>query len=373
MEISPTALDVLKSLGLDVGEAWPRLEWVLTPASAWRTNVRGDSYPVFGAGAELFVSVRGVPLDDADGAMFLHGPSGTERMPLASNGIFSFGTPAAGRWACALLPFRTSVRPTTLLFEVDTEAHEPVSAAWTVVVPEGLGSLEATAPPGWPISVRWGGIAAHEGTIAVVYGNDDRTVSLEGVHLLLEDRATRSSTADLVVDFRELGRRVVPHEGRASLTQIREQLITLWEQRSGLVQSRKGMWLQLVPAWFEPTMSRLGYGLEPLVIPANEDVPHDLAAWLLTVDERTMGSIARSPSRVLVLTTDVDSVLRDMRPWIDDACAFARVRDAIVTDGTQWTVHRKGDRKLRRRAWSLADATSPASVDDMLNELTEGL
>ena len=73
-----------------------------------------------------------------------------------------------------------------------------------------------------------------------------------------------------------------------------------------------------------------------------------IAAWLLTIDERTNGSIMRSPSRLLVLTTDVDSVLRDLREWIDNACTAARVRDAIVTDGTRWATHRKGDRQLRR-------------------------
>jgi hypothetical protein len=236
-----------------------------------------------------------------------------------------------------------------------------------------LASLEATAPPGWPVTVRWGGLAAHEETIATLYGNDDRTLPFEGFRPLLEARAARAPVADLVVDFRELGRRLIPHNGRASLEEVREQLIALWQQRSGLVQSRKGMWLQLMPTWFEPTTTRLGYGVEALAMPAGAEAPHDLAAWLLTVDERMMGSITRSPSRVLVLTTDIDSVLRDLREWIDGACTCAKVRDAIVTDGTRWTMHRKGDRQLKRREWSFEHTVSLGSVDDMLNGLSEGL
>jgi len=73
------------------------------------------------------------------------------------------------------------------------------------------------------------------------------------------------------------------------------------------------------------------------------------------------------------VSTDVDCVLRDLRAWIDDACTFAKVRDAIVTDGTRWTMHRKGDRQLRRREWSLDHTISVGCVDDMLNQLTEGL
>ncbi|WP_225781271.1 sacsin N-terminal ATP-binding-like domain-containing protein [Xenophilus sp. Marseille-Q4582] len=373
-QLSPSTSDALKALGVDMGEASPRLEWALAPASAWRTNARGDSYPVFDEGTELLVNVNGVALQDGDEAMlFVHGPAGTERLALSTSGLVSLGKPAAGRWACALLHSRTNVQSATLLFEVVQSVTEYVSAGWTTSVPHGLASLEATAPPGWPISVRWGGLAAHEETIATAYGNDDRTVSFEDVHPLLEARAARASVADLVVDFRELGRRMIPLDGRASLEEVRAQLMALWQQRSELVQSRKGMWLQLMPMWFEPTTTRLGYGVDSLVIPDGADAPHDLAAWLLTIDERTNGCITRSPSRLLVLTTDVDSVLRDMRAWIDDACTLAKVRDAIVTDGTRWTMHRKGDRQLRRREWSLDHAINLGSVDDMLNDLTEGL
>lgn len=373
-QLSSATSAALKALGVDIGEASPRLEWTLAPASAWRTNARGDTYPVFDEGTELLVNVNGVALEGGDEAMlFLHGPTGTERLPLSTSGLVSLGKPAAGRWACALLHPRTNVQTATLVFEVAQSVSEYVSAAWTTGMPNGLASLEATAPPGWPIAVRWGGLAAHQETIATVYGNDDRTVSFEDVHSLLEARGVRASVADLVVDFRELGRRLIPLNGRASLEDVRGELIALWKQRSEIVQSRKGMWLQLMPAWFEPTTTRLGYGVDSLAIHNSADAPYDLAAWLLTIDERTNGSITRSPSRLLVLTTDVDSVLRDLREWIDTACTTARVRDAIVTDGTRWATHRKGDRQLRRREWSFDHALDPGSVDDMLKDLTEGL
>lgn len=373
-QLSPATSAALKALGVDIGEASPRLEWALAPASAWRTNARGDTYPVFDEGTELLVNVNGVALEDGDEAMlFLHGPARTERLPLSASGLVSLGKPTAGRWACALLHSRTNVQTATLVFEVAQGVTEYVSAAWTTGVPHGLSALEATAPPGWPIAVRWGGLAAHQETIAMVFGNDDRTVSFEDVHPLLEARAARASVADLVVDFRELGRRLIPLDGRASLEEVRAQLIALWQQRSERVQSLRGMWLQLMPMWFEPTTTRLGYGVDSLAIPDGADAPHDLAAWLLTIDERTNGSITRSPSRLLVLTTDVDSVLRDLREWIDNACTAARVRDAIVTDGTRWATHRKGDRQLRRREWSFDHAINLGSVDDMLNDLSEGL
>jgi len=102
-QISPATRRMLASLRLDVGEAWPCLAWALSPAAAWRTNARGNSYPVFEAGAELLVNVSGIEADESDEAIvFLHGPTGTERLPLSSNGLVSLGVPAPGRWACAL-------------------------------------------------------------------------------------------------------------------------------------------------------------------------------------------------------------------------------------------------------------------------------
>jgi hypothetical protein len=303
--------------------------------------------------------------------LFLHGPTSTERSELSTSGLVSLGKPMAGRWACALLHSRTNVQAATLVFEVAQSVTEHVSASWTTHMPDGLASLESTAPPGWPIVVRWRGLAGSEETLGTVYGNDDRTVHFDEIFALVDARAARTSVADLILDLRELGRRLILVEGRRSLDEVHAKLIALWRQRGERVRNLKGMWLQLMPLWFEPTATRLGYGVDCLVMPGGAESPYDLAAWLLTIDERTNGNIMRSPSRLLVLTTDVDSVMHGHRGWIDDACTAAKVRDAVVTDGTRWATHRKGDRQLRRREWSL-DEIVVDSLEDMLNDLTEG-
>ncbi len=374
--LSATTRQALTSVGLDVGEAWPRLEWAITPAAVWRTNARGETYPVFDVGAEVLVNVGDVSVEAGDTAMlFLHGPAGTERLPLSAGGLASLGTPAAGRWACALLHSRTSVPPAALVFEVAENATEHVAATWSATAPNGPSSLAVTAPPGWPVALRWE--VLDEEALATVYADDDGAVQLEGVAPLLEARARRASMADLVVDLGELGRRSIPHDRRASVKEVREALTMLWEERAGLVRARAGAWLTLLPAWFEPVTALFGYGLQPFghgpLPTAEAEAPHELAAWRLTIDERMMGRIDRTTSRVLVLTTDVDAVLRDCRGWIDSACAAARVREAIVTDGTRWTTHRKGDRQLKQRQWNFDHAIGLGNVDDMLNDLAEGL
>ena len=373
-QLSPSTRQMLTALGLDVGEAWPRLEWALAPAASWRTNARGESYTIFEAGTELLLNVGGVAVEDGDEAvLFVHGPSKTERLPLPSSGLVSLGTPAAGRWACALMHSRTSVQPASLFFEVAEDALEYNAASCSAVAHSGLASLEAVAPPGWPVTLRWRVFAAYEETLATLYGNEDGTVSVDGLASIIESRGARTRIADLVVDFGELDRRVLPHDGRASLKQVREQLTALWQQRSGLVLSRKGAWLQLRNLWFEPVTKLFGYGLEEATLLADVEAPHDLTAWGLTVDERTMGSITRSVSRVLVLTTDIDAVLRDHRTWIDSACSAAKVRDAIITDSARWTTHRKGSQQLKQQVWNLDRVIGLGSIDEMLGDLAEGL
>jgi hypothetical protein len=373
-QLSPATRQTLTALGIDVGEAWPRIEWALALAAAWRTNARGGRYPVFEAGTELFVNVGGVSVEEGDEAvLFLHGPGGTERVPLSSSGLVSLGAPAVGRWACALIHSQTSVPPASLLFEVADEALEDVAASCSAVAHSGLASLEAAAPPGWPVAMRWRVVAAHEEMLATLYGNEDGSVPLDGVAPIIEARAARTRMADLIVDFGELGRRSLPHDGRASLKQVRDRLADLWESRSGLVQSRKGAWLQLRKPWFEPVTELFGYGLEEETLLADAEAPHDLTAWCLTVDERMLGSIVRSPSRVLVLTTDLDAALRDHRAWIDGACSAAKVRDAIITDGARWTTHRKGSQQITQQVWSLEVAIGTGHIDELLGALAEGL
>jgi hypothetical protein len=372
LQPSPSTLQTLIALGLEVGEAWPRLEWALAAAAYWRTNARGESYPVFELGNELVVSVSGMVVEDGDEAvLFLQGPTGTERLKLQAGGVISLGTPSAGRWVCALMHSRTTVQPATLLFEVAESATQHVSASCTAAAPSGLASLEVTAAPGWPVAVRWR--VLHEDPVVTVYGSDDQTVPLEGVKPLLEARASRTRMADVVFDYGELGRRVIPHDGRASLKQVREQLTALWLERGALVRSRPGAWLQLIPVWFEPITTLFGYGFESNALPVEAEAPHDLAAWVLTVDERIMGAITRTPSRVLVLTTELDSVLQHHRPWLDNACTVARVRDAIVTNGVCWTTYRRGAQQLTQQQWDFDQVIGLGSVDKMLSMLAEGL
>lgn len=374
MPPSATIQAWLATLGVNVGEAWPRLEWGLFSPAAWRTNAHGDRYPVFEAGDETFVTVRGLPPDDGDRSMlFAQGAEGTSCLALSGDGVVSLGTLATGRWACALVHARTSVQSATLMFEVAENATRYVDSKWSAAAPTGVASLAVTAPPGWPVTLRWRD-ALGESLLAVVHASDEGTINLDEAKPWIEDRARRARIADLIVDLGELGRRSFPHDGRASIAQVREALAALWQQRASLIHTQMGAWLTLVPAWFGPVTELFGYSLEPFAeeaLPMTETA-HGLAAWRLTVDDRFMGgAISRSTSRVLVLTTDLDAALSGTREWVDRVCTTATVREALVTDGTRWTVHRRGNR-LRGHIWHFGEDLEQR-VEPMLADLGEGV
>jgi hypothetical protein len=371
----PLSTDVrawFAKLGVEVGEAWPRLEWSLASPAAWRTNARGDDYPVFEMGDELFVNVRGVTTDDPDPVtLFVQGAGGTERLALSVDGVVSLGHLTAGRWACALVHPRTSIRSTTLMFELVEQATRNVDSAWSAIAPQGMASLQITAPPGWPVTLRWRD-SSGESLLAAMHAAADGVVELDEVRPRIEDRVRRARLADLIVDFRELGRTVIEHDGRASIDQVREALAKLWQERSGLL-GQVGAWLTLLPHWFEPITWLFGYRLEPFAegaLPLAE--AHGLAAWRLTVEERRKDAeIARSTSRVLVLTTDMDAALGSERAWIERACTTVDVREALVTDGVRWTTHRRGNR-IRGHIWNLGTDLD-RNVEKMLADLGEGV
>lgn len=376
---SATTRATLQALGLGVGEPWPRLDWAIHAPATWQVTPRGDTYPVFEVGTEVIVAAYGLPgATDEAPHLFLRGPSCVERvaLPPESGALVSLGTLAQGRWACALIHPRTEVRATTLLFEVAGSAVKPVDVGYSVIVEQShegitdLATLDVTAPPGWPVTLSWRVLGPVP--LATIHADADGSVDLEAALTTLKERTRRARVGDLVVDLAELGREVLHHDRRPTVDQVREGLAALLSQRGSLVRTRRGAWLTLIPHWFAPVCELLGYaveelGAEPAMAP--EDA---LAAWRLVVDERDGSTIRRSTARLLVLTVDVDATLADGMNAIDQTCASADVREAIVTDGIRWTTHRRGNR-LRRPTWDLDDALAAASLEELLAALAEGL
>ena len=376
---STTVRATLQAMGLGVGEAWPRLDWALAPPAAWRATPRGEAYSVFEAGTEVALQAHGLPDEAAEGSfLFLSGPDGVERLALPQSGeaLVSLGLLATGRWACSLVHPRTDVQSTTLLFEVAEDAIRQFDADWSVHAdpsPTGgpdLATLQVEAPPGWRVTLSWRVL----GTVPVgtVYADSGGTVDLSQALPVVEGRARRARVGDLVVDLAELGRQALHHDHLPSVASVQDSLAALWREREALVRTRRGAWLTLMPHWFKPVCELLGYSIEEPVATATTRADDGLAAWRLVVDEREPDGIRRSAARVLVLTDDLDVTLSAGLAAVDHACSEAGVREAIVTDGTRWTTHRKSN-PLRRPDWDLGDALANDTVEELLAALAEGL
>ena len=368
----------LQGLGLNVGEAWPCLEWALHPPATWRATPRGEPFPVYEIGDEIVVQALGLPGDDDEAAvLFLRGSSGVERLalPRGSAAMVSLGRLAPGRWAAALLHPRTEVRSTTLLFEVAERGIVHVDAGWSVSVdsPQNspdFASLAVQAPPGWPVALSWQVLGSIP--VATAHADGEGEADLSKALPVLSERARRARVGDVLIDLGELGWEVLRHDHRPTVEQVHEGLAALWSRREALVRGRRGAWLTLVPHWFTPVCELFGYAMEALPEGALPDAEPGLAAWRLVIDEREGTEIRRAATRVLVLTTDVDAALEDALAWIDQACAVVEVREAIVADGARWTTHRKGNR-LRHTVWDLGEALAGSTFEELLAALAEGL
>ena len=101
--------DVLRDLGLDLGEQDVRLEWVLAPPVQWNYTPKGSPYAVFLDSSSVLLSVMGPPTDVDGGAQcYVTGPQASvrflslaERTGSSSLRIsFRDGT----RWRCCTTP-----------------------------------------------------------------------------------------------------------------------------------------------------------------------------------------------------------------------------------------------------------------------------
>lgn len=385
----PQTRSTIEALDLALGEPWPRLEWGL-PARRWAVSPRGAEFPRFGGSDDVLVQVRGLDGEpDELAVLFLHGPGGTSKveLPHVANAAVGLGSLAVGRWACRLLHPRTDVRASTLYFDVSNAIDVAVPADCSVHVGDAaLGrsdtrvfdfsqdtaaTLSATAPPGWPVTLRWR--VTGETVLGRCQAGEGGRVDFAQVVGPLRDHAGRAHLADVVLDFAELGRTVVRHKQTRKQDEIARQLAALWHERQGLVRRNLGSWLALQKSWFAPAIALLGYNTHELKEVAVASEHCNFGAWRLVVDKRSKGAIRHRNARLLVVTADVDATLAAESEALDDLCEELELREAVlVTDGQVWTSHRLGVRTKQQR-WDLAALGDATQLEGLLAAFGENI
>lgn len=380
----------LRALGLEVGEADARLEWVLVAPAAWGVSPRGMPFPRFLPDPAPVVAIDGPSTDDnAAATLFLHGPDGNQSLPLPA------GRPhlarliglVPGRYSVMVLHDRTAIPPERLTFEVIERSPSGPIARWEVnakgalavskpgtvsVLPaqdlaafgppaaEASPDLSITAPPGWPVRVSWRELA--EDTVSATHADANGDVDTHPILAATHERRVRRSVGDLMLDFGELGAAVLRHERRPTPATIRTRIDELVVGRGGTVKrlASAGAYADLVPIWYDPVCSALGYDLDAAPINVEGEPPAHVAAHRLLHTERHGFAIERHPVRILLLVEDLSVSLSDsVLAWIDEVCACEQLRDVLVSDGLRWAGHRRTSR-LAPRVWDLAAVAKDA-------------
>lgn len=387
--VPPEILAILRGLGIEVGEAEARLDWVLVPPVAWGVNPRGIPFPRFLADPAPVVAVDGPNIEfEGAASLFLHGPSGSGTLPLPSGRphLVRLHGLGPGRYALMVLYDRTGVPPERLTFEVVATSPPGPRARWEVAAkgtlatsrpgavsvlaardlavldppgPDAQLELSITAPPGWPVRVSWRELA--EDFVSTMHADREGAVDAAGVLVATRERRARRSMGDLVLDFGELGAAVVQHERRPTPQAIQARIDELVTSRGQTAQRLAGAYAELLPIWFEPVCAAIGYDVEAAAITAGTEPPDHVAAHRLLHTERHGTAIERHAVRVLLLVEDLSKPLSDsLLAWIDDVCAQERLRDVLVSDGLRWAGHRRTSRLVPR----ICDLTAAAKDAD---------
>ena len=397
--ITPENHSLLRDLGFEIGEQAARLEWVLVPPGQWRTSPRGTPYPCFLADPAPVLAVSG-PEVDVDGAasIFLCEPGGHHELSLPAGGkhFIQLQGLLPGRYSAMLLFDRTSVAPERVYFEIVEALPRPAAARWEIQIggetvspspgtatvmpaqdlsdPTGGTPLpfRVTAPPGWPVRVSWKELG--EDLVLSTNAEPDGRIDTDKILSATRDRRARRPIADLIVDLAELGAVVLRHERRPTPDTLRNRIEELVTARGATTQRLAGSYVELLPIWFEPVCSIIGYDIAPIAVKEEIEPPQHVAAYRLLHTERLGTAIERRPARVLLLVEDLSRPLADaLLSWLDNLCVREGLRDVLVSDGLRWAGHRRAAR-LAPRVWDLAVAANdPEEFVDFLRLASEGV
>ncbi len=369
--------ELAREIGLEVGEPAPSAHWVVTPPAEWRTNARGDAYACFEAtpGPVAELQALQVEIDD-EAAVFLHGPEGmaSQRLPASESHLIHLGELKPGRYLLMAVHHRTVIPTLKMPFEVVDGPRPPpraaarlslgeeafparpgemvASGARDLDAPSAAGALEGLvveAPPGWPVRILWRELVERRvGGPGVL---EDGCLHRETQRAILE-RARRAPVGDMVFDFAELGRISIAHERQREAAGVREEIGRLVNLHAS--NMRRGAYASLVTTWFQPVCAALGFEAEPIVYETLPEAPGHLSALRLLHVERQGAQIQRRVARVLILCEDVtDEAAHRALPWVDAVCSLQGAREALISDGLRWAIHKRKSR-LPLRPWDLS-------------------
>lgn len=400
---SDTALkSALLQCGLSVGKTVPTISWVVVPPSLYRAAPSGESYPCFRIERLPIFSIQGIESEiDGDVSVFLCGAGSMQSIPLPSGDCWTVECTdlQPGNYMLEVLHSDKSIEPARFAFAVTEEesvkvdcaisaniagiAYE-ISETGSIVVPSDFSLLEdenskfsVNGPRLWPISVTWG--SGKSRRININSLEIDGSLNVDEIIKLTQDIRCNCRVANLVIDFRELGRMALQLDRVTDPAELAVSLQQLVQEMAPTVDSLSGQYMLLRSLWLDKVLHLLNYRIGEFTPEELEGAPSGTAALKLFETLRSHGEVREKLRRVLLLTP-VSCDLRDnsagsARLFADALCLQHDAVEALITDGMRWFLHKRGS-KLSKQIWDLHELVVEGGtfdIDEFLSNCAVGV
>jgi hypothetical protein len=338
------------------------------------------------------LSIQGIEgEEDGEVTVFLSGEEKLQTLPLpkGENWMIEFAELQPGRYMVEVLHSCLSIEPARLPFaveedpsvksssrvtaEVDGISYEIVESG-SVVIPcdfslfsdEDVG-LSVFGPALWPVTVTWN--SGRPRRLDIQSLERDGRLNVEELIKLSEDLRTRCRVANLLLDFRELGRLTLQLDRSTDPVALAETLRLKVNEKIDVAEGLTGQFMLLRSLWLDQLLQMLNYRIGEFTSDEVSDaVPGTAALKLFETSRSPQGEVREELRRVLIITSlsaDFhDNANGSARYFAEALCWRHAVVEALLTDGLRWFLHKRGS-KLPRPIWDLRELTNDTAVFDM--------
>lgn len=383
---------LIEALGIIVGKAEPVISWAIVTPVLYRTAPSGESYPCFPVEHLPILSIQGIESEtDGEVMVFLSGEGQLQTLPLpkGEGWAVEFADLRPGRYMVEVLHSSARIDPARLPFAVEDAPDAMVSSRVTaildgisyeiveagyVVIPCEYSLFEGedagfsiSGPSLWPVTVIWE--SGRRRWLDIHSLERDGRLNVDEIIRLSDDLRVRSRVANLIIDFRELGRLILQLDRTIEPDELSEALRLMIHAKVEVVKDLTGQFMLLRSMWLDKLLQMLNYRIGEFAPDELADAPPGIAALKLFETSRSPeGEVREELRRVLIITT-VSADLRDnttgsARAFAHTLCWKYGIFEALITDGSRWFLHKRGS-KMSPSVWDLRNLLSDAEGFDM--------
>jgi hypothetical protein len=393
----------LDAWGLQVRPAHPRVLTLGARPIRWQETANGEQVPTYAQLSEIAVAIDGMStLFPGELTAFLASPSSSTHLalPVGAHWFLAVEEATDGGYCVEATPTRTASDVERACFNIEDAAPTLPTAALTLCRGSDVHAVDADGrlqilesfaqvmanheqlsvqgPPLWPVRLRVEA-PGYRGTKSTALDEDgvlDVREVLESWRSVWEDRPF----ADLTIDAADLGVIVVQHRANRTVASIVEALAALVSEREKALPQLRGDLALYDDQWVKPLLKLFGYEIQAVPPAELADAPAGARAYLLYEWRTDETPPRRELSRICVVVSGREALdplfIGGAHAFADKLLARHHVRESMITDGLQWSEHRRGSSLRRPTFWdvvALGRERSTHKIEQLLNELAVGV